>query len=801
MFGCESDAERTTWVNAVQKEILSGDGFAFKEDAWASLPEIDGLILRHHSRPVLMRVLVPDGKPIVEEARVLDAERGDNVPLCAEVRRVSGMLKGSNVTVHAIGRCLSGGHQTGVGGTTRQALDPSGSAVWDGGWIMMKHLAQHHANTMLLFSVHLSGATVALLPDDEQVAHGLLALCDEAGRIRFGAHSISLWPGAGSRFAWNTDSPSNAEDVCGNLSIWLGPPEIPKSMPVVYSSNPTHELDEPLELFSWGVGVSFLEAVKEEAPGAKQRLERRTNIYSTSETRNPLDTPSKNDRVLYWETRDPCNVDSIVRALSVCDWTSPKQREEAKLFCAKVDAIGTRLPRYLAFNLLSHLYPLECVRGFAMRHVLGWADCVFGEVAMPIFGLLSFSTHGYSSQAVMLLRYLQETEHRDTARSFFWAMHSLSQQSTGLRSRFKLYLEVFVAMSRDKCEIESFQADAALVNILNECARDELRRTMSLSSLVMGKHPEALREGPLQLPLHFGNPVGRLNLKRSKALPSNAAPLLLRFDPPPGSTTVPPSYIWKSGDDLATDQLILRYGQAFNKIWDNDGVNAHLHLYGCAPTGDRVGLIEMVPDCISLGGVQKTWTGAFKKSVISDWLRNAPVGYEEASRTFSRTLSGAVVFEHVLGLGDRHCDNLLLNPQLGIFHIDFGCCFGRDYGVATDAPVTLTSQMMDVIPASERDSFIEQTCDAFIAVRRHHVFLTALAMSALGARLPNLGKVSDVQILFDRLYVRVVEIEARKRFKENVLLKALSMKKQQINDGLHLYYMQHFYKAPKNSDK
>ena len=208
-----------------------------------------------------------------------------------------------------------------------------------------------------------------------------------------------------------------------------------------------------------------------------------------------------------------------------------------------------------------------------------------------------------------------------------------------------------------------------------------------------------------------------------------------------------------------------------------------------------MGLIEMVPGCTSLGKIQKTWKGAFKTSVISDWFRAQNAApFDEIVKRFSTTLAGAICFEHVLGLGDRHCDNLLLKPDGTIFHIDFGCCFGRDYGVAWDAPFTLTEQMMDVL-SDHRQEFIDNTVRAFLAVRRYHVFLTGLGMAALGCRLPHVQKVSDARVLLDRLDIRLVETEAENRFRE-LVNKALMMKKQQINDALHTFYMTNFYKAP-----
>lgn len=177
--------------------------------------------------------------------------------------------------------------------------------------------------------------------------------------------------------------------------------------------------------------------------------------------------------------------------------------------------------------------------------------------------------------------------------------------------------------------------------------------------------------------------------------------------------------MFKIGDDLRQDQLVIQIITLMDQLLKNENLNLKLTPYKILATSPIAGLIQFVPnetldEILAKNyetGTSTPRTGANASNGILNYLRlNSHNSAEEdpdpedvlgasaisgAIRDHSTSVSdlgvspgimdnyvkscaGYCVITYILGVGDRHLDNLLLSPNGKFWHADFGYILGRD---------------------------------------------------------------------------------------------------------------------------
>uniref|UniRef100_A0A672ZWP8 phosphatidylinositol-4,5-bisphosphate 3-kinase n=1 Tax=Sphaeramia orbicularis TaxID=375764 RepID=A0A672ZWP8_9TELE len=148
---------------------------------------------------------------------------------------------------------------------------------------------------------------------------------------------------------------------------------------------------------------------------------------------------------------------------------------------------------------------------------------------------------------------------------------------------------------------------------------------------------------------------------------------------------------------------------------------------------------------------------------------------KEAIEEFTLSCAGYCVATYILGIGDRHNDNIMIRETGQLFHIDFGHFLGnfkRKLGINRErVPFILTYDFVHVIQQgrtnnSEKFERFREYCERAykILCRNGTLFVNLFAMMK-AAGLPELTSFKDIQYLKDSLALGKSEDEALKNFK------------------------------------
>lgn len=138
------------------------------------------------------------------------------------------------------------------------------------------------------------------------------------------------------------------------------------------------------------------------------------------------------------------------------------------------------------------------------------------------------------------------------------------------------------------------------------------------------------------------------------------------------------------------------------------------------------GLVK--PEGFAEGEREKLFTEICLKrpSVFYQWFLESfpdPTGWFQARLAFARSAAVWSMVGYVVGLGDRHGENILVDLVSGnVMHVDFDCLFEKGLSLSWKelVPFRLTPNMIDALGVAGVDGLFSQACEASLQVIREN---------------------------------------------------------------------------------
>uniref|UniRef100_A0A8C8E3B9 phosphatidylinositol-4,5-bisphosphate 3-kinase n=1 Tax=Oryzias sinensis TaxID=183150 RepID=A0A8C8E3B9_9TELE len=438
------------------------------------------------------------------------------------------------------------------------------------------------------------------------------------------------------------------------------------------------------------------------------------------------------------------------------------------------------LPAIHALELLDYSFPDPAVRSFTVRCLRKLSDDELLQYLIQLVQVLKYESYLDCDLTTFLLE--RALSNRRIGHFLFWHLRSeIHVASVSLR--FGLILEAYCRGNIHHIKILNKQNEAlAKMRALSDFVKSGSQK-MTVEDLKLCIRQETYMEALSDLlsPLNPSIILTEICADKCRFMDSKMKPLWLMYKNPstPGDMV---GIIFKNGDDLRQDMLTLQMIQLMENMWKKEGLDLRMIPYGCLSTGNKMGLIEVVKNSDTIANIQlnssnSAATAAFNKDALLNWLKSKNPGdkLEQAIEEFTLSCAGYCVATYVLGIGDRHNDNIMIRETGQLFHIDFGHFLGnfkRKLGINRErVPFILTYDFVHVIQQgrtnnSEKFERFREYCEQAykILCRNGMLFVNLFAMMK-AAGLPELTCFKDIQYLKDSLALGKSEDEALKNFK------------------------------------
>ncbi|ERL86797.1 hypothetical protein D910_04202 [Dendroctonus ponderosae] len=466
--------------------------------------------------------------------------------------------------------------------------------------------------------------------------------------------------------------------------------------------------------------------------------------------------------------------------LSCIDWD---KREEVSQAIALLEE-WPMLPVEKSLELLDYAYADPQVRRFAvlkcLRHVCD------EDLLLYLLQLVQAIKHELYHECD-LVKFLIERalSNQRIGHFLFWHLRS-EMQVPSVSVRFGLILEAYCRGSQEHIPILQRQLKA-VENLKKGTEVVRSVQSKEKAKTALKRYLSSVGEEMVRSPLEPSYRCSRIKVQDCSVMDSKMRPLWIVYENSDryGEDVY---IIFKNGDDLRQDMLTLQMLKIMDRLWKREGLDLKMNPYNCISLEHRVGMIEVVLNAETIANIQKEKNSAVvanlykhsKKDSILAWLKDYNTterALSKAIEEFTLSCAGYCVATYVLGIADRHSDNIMIKKSGQLFHIDFGHILGHfkeKFGIKRErVPFVLTYDFVYVINKGQDKSssalefkIFQDWCErAFMILRKHGNLILSLFAMMISTGLPELSCEKDLQYLRETLVLSKTDAEALEHFK------------------------------------
>ncbi|XP_072379318.1 phosphatidylinositol 4,5-bisphosphate 3-kinase catalytic subunit beta isoform isoform X3 [Diabrotica undecimpunctata] len=397
----------------------------------------------------------------------------------------------------------------------------------------------------------------------------------------------------------------------------------------------------------------------DEITSCKKLLNETDSLYEAHDQERKKIWALKN----HWRKTEP---EVLPKLLYCIDWD---KREEVSEVVAMLK-VWPKLPVEKALELLDYAYADQEVRKFAVECLYDVSD---EDILLYLLQLVQALKHELYLECDLVNFLLRRAlSNQQIGHYLFWHLRS-EMAVPAVSVRFGLILEAYCRGTQEHIGILQKQLECLeRLKICSEMVRQSKDKEKAKAAL-----KEYLSESVTEMAItHTRSPLNpiyrctKIKIDKCRVMDSKMRPLWIVFE---NSDAYGEDVyiIFKNGDDLRQDMLTLQMIKIMDKLWKKENLDLRMNPYGCISLENRVGMIEVVLNADTIANIQKekgmfTATAAFRKGPILAWLKDhntSETALNKAVTEFTLSCAGYCVATYVLGIADRHSDNIMVKQN------------------------------------------------------------------------------------------------------------------------------------------
>ncbi|KAJ4355770.1 Phosphatidylinositol (PI) 3-kinase [Didymosphaeria variabile] len=517
--------------------------------------------------------------------------------------------------------------------------------------------------------------------------------------------------------------------------------------------------------------------------------------------RGPLDEITTQERDEIWKFRYflSSRKRALTKFVKCVNWHNEREARQAAPMLDKWAEIDVDD----ALELLGPQFDHPVVRSYAVERLKKADDDELQLYLLQLVQALKYEASGDRDDS-SLARFLVTRAANSLALGNFLFWYLVVEVSDSSSDQAPEHRELFAKVEYDfMTELEktpegkeirrTFRRQVELLTVLAQLSKevrygggDRLAKIARLKKALADPKNDLTNFDPLPLPLDPSVMINGVYPEDCNVLKSSLLPMVLNFRTM-ANTKYP--IIFKTGDDLRQDQLVIQIITLMDQLLKKENLDLKLTPYRILATSAFTGAFQFIPSMSLAAALQK-----HKGSLLAYLRANNPddtalLGVrKEAMDTYIKSCAGYSVITYLLGVGDRHLDNLLISPSGAFFHVDFGYILGRD--PKPYAPqMKIAPQMIEGMGGPEHPNYMafkEYCFTAWSTLRKSSNLILNLFALMKEANIPDIKveREGSVRKVEQRMWLGKSEGDAGREF-EKLIEESVNDRMAGVIDAAH----------------